>query len=838
VRSDNGDKIYFPINDSVVPFSIHVNNDGNEKVDLLLSKKQIGNKIVVTDANAGAHFNNYSELNLTPQSDTLLEYNASLKTADVRNHRIDVENYSPELSNEEMRNTLFFQSQLSNSSGGPAYSGTRKIDFVRLTDQKTMNPYGSAILPLTMDLNMYNILGVQPVMRMDLRGSTILANQAVLGYQTQFNFTTATYNNQLTRDLFYRFTYTTRKADFQVGNISGGMNTIPISGKGASGSYFVLPNLRVGAYYVHSSLYSGIPSSAYGGFLNYQLKNIGSTTLQYGSRSTDDHLNKNNFANLTTSFRLLPTQQLNFSYAVSRNLYTNETNYKSGNSVSAGYTGSYFKKRLTTNIRGTVFSANYGVNSLPGANYYSRIGFSKTKKWNVFLQNHYGAFKQNTIINQLPAIVENKVLYNQLFFSINNGNTRLMPNVFFNKTHLNNIELLYRGAGFDYSQSNVVKNSRVGVSVNGGYNKLPAYKDIKDYFTMQFTFSAMFNTLSLSSRYFYGPQYINDPQTLQGAFKYPQSLFLSAQKQWQPFDAHFVLQSSVNYSYMNQFNRHILGLYPELYYFTNSKWRFSLSPGYSVNSSKADQAINVYQGEHQSELPPQKVVTESFYLNAGVRKEFGIPVPKKFSGRAFSTITFTTFLDANGNKVKDKNEVVIKDVVIRAGNDEVITNEDGKATFINMASGKYRYSATSLYELNGWFPLIDDSLIVGVNEEINVPFMKGIKLTGGVIFQKEHYSGMSANVDLSRILITAADSSGKLYKGLTDSKGNYVLYIPPGHYLLNMDEGFVGKGFIVLKNNADLKLKDEDSFNYNFYILEKKRKVNIKKFGEENGDIK
>jgi hypothetical protein len=111
--------------------------------------------------------------------------------------------------------------------------------------------------------------------------------------------------------------------------------------------------------------------------------------------------------------------------------------------------------------------------------------------------------------------------------------------------------------------------------------------------------------------------------------------------------------------------------------------------------------------------------------------------------------------------------------------------------------------------------------------------MKGIKLSGNIILQKERFSGVGSSIDLSRILITATEAGGKEYKALTDNKGNYTIYLPPGQYFLNMDEGFIGKGFIVLKNNAEMKLQDVESVNYNFYILEKKRKINIKKFGEE-----
>ncbi|CAN5597946.1 hypothetical protein BH11BAC2_BH11BAC2_13320 [soil metagenome] len=838
VRSESGDRIYFPVNDSIVPFSINVNNEGNEKIDLLLSKKQLGNKIQVEEVTPDPENKQYNELILAPETDTTLDFNATLQKTYYNNQRIDIENYSPSAMNEEMRNTLFFQSQLSNNTDGRMFSGSRRLDFIRLSDQKMLNPYGSACIPLIVDANMYNILGLQPIMRVDMRGSTMLSNQAILGYQTQFNFTRSTYNNQITRDLFYRLSYSTKRGEVQAGNISGGLSLIPISGKGISGSYFVTPDLRVGAYYVQSRINAAEKSHAYGGFTRYQYKKIGNATLQYGRTIFEESRRENTYAGISTAVRVLPTQQLSFGYAISRNDYKLIGETKTGNSLSAGYAGSFFHKKLYTYLRGSLFSANYGANSLPSAHYFHRSGYTPGKNWSIVLQNTLSNYQQNSIINQNAVIVKNHTSYNQLFFNFNKREARFMPSVFYNATELNTIRLIYRGVGMDYSKSTLGGRSRMGISIRGGYNKLPDYSDIKDYFTLQFTYSAMIKTFSFNTRYYYGPQYVSDPQILRNSFKYPQSIFFSAQQQWQPRNKHFVFQASANYSYMNQFNRHSFGFYPEAYYFNRTKWRFKLSPGYSVNSSKSERAVQTYQGEAFPETAPSRVVTHNFYLNVGVRKEFGIPVPKKWTKHAFTNLNFTAFLDANGNKIKDKNEVVIKNVVIRVGNDEVITNEEGKAGFSNIAGGTYSLKTWSLYELNGWYPLVDDSIFSSVSDEVNIPFVKGIKLNGNITLQKERYSGVNATVDLSRILITAINESGKKFQAITDNKGNYVLYLPPGKYFLNMDEGFVGKGFIVLKNNAEISLQDIESYNYNFYILEKKRKMNIKKFGEEDPEKK
>ena len=830
VSSEEGTKIYFPVNDSIVPFSINVNNDGNEKIDLLLYKKQLGNRIYVADEAENRSRNNYHELNLEPLEDTTLRYTAALQHRFETDRRIDVENYTPTAMNEEIRNTIFFQSQLSNNTEGTVFSGYRRMDFVRLSDEKTVNPFGSSVIPLTMDLNTYNILGIQPVMRLDLRGNTILNNEALLSYQTLFNFTNYRYSNEITNDVFYRVAYIHRKGDLQFGNISGGLSLIPVSGRGVSGSYFVTPSLRTGAFYVRNTddNRSGY-AQAYGGFMRYQLKNIGTSTLQVGRSEFDNAGRTNNYAALSNSVRLMPNQQVNFGIAVSRNSYDNAAT-QTGYSYFGGYTGAFLKKKLNTNLRAAVFSSAYSASRLPSQNFFHRSSYTVSKKLTVILQNTLNRYQQYTILGATGPRIQNEMNYNQLFFNFGVNSSRIMPGIFWNQTRLNNFELLYRGVSLDYSKSSISGRSRFGASLIGGYNTLPQYRDIPAYFTMQVGITAQHKTMSFNGRYFYGPQYVSNAAAVNNTLKYPQALFLSLSKQFQPENKSIVFQGNASYTYMNQYNRHTIGIFPEAYYFTRSKWRFKLSAGYSFNASKTERSNNNTPGIIFPEEEVRKVVTHNFFLNAGVRKEFGIPVPKKLSKKKFATMHFQAFLDVNGNRVKDKNEIIIKNVVIRVGNDEVITNENGEAVFKNVGAGKYAIRAMSLYDLKGWYPLLSDSISADNSSIIAIPFVKGIRLNGNVVLQKAKFSSLNENADLSRILISATDSAGKEYQALTDQTGAFSIYLPPGKYKLTMDEGIVGRGFAVLKNNVEIELSNLESYNYNFYILEKKRKVNMKKF--------
>ena len=224
----------------------------------------------------------------------------------------------------------------------------------------------------------------------------------------------------------------------------------------------------------------------------------------------------------------------------------------------------------------------------------------------------------------------------------------------------------------------------------------------------------------------------------------------------------------------------------------------------------------------------------------GVRKEFGIPIPKIFSKKRFTDIQFVAFLDVNGNHKKDKNEVLLENIVIRLGDNEIQTNENGSATLYNLQSGTYKLTTFSLIDLEGWFSILDDSLLVTDQKIQYVPFVRGVKLYGNVILDREKYAKEMENpIELSRIRITATDTMGKALSTLTGAGGEFQLYVPYGTYVLTMDETILDGRFSLAQNNIKVTVKQGmESLYYSFYIIERKRKISVKKFDSNGQEIK
>ena len=217
-------------------------------------------------------------------------------------------------------------------------------------------------------------------------------------------------------------------------------------------------------------------------------------------------------------------------------------------------------------------------------------------------------------------------------------------------------------------------------------------------------------------------------------------------------------------------------------------------------------------------------------LGATIRKEFGIPIP--FAKKRNFTKTFIAFYDLNGNSIKDKDEPSLENVIVKVANHELITNKEGVARLIYANGGTFAYTIYSLDELNGWFPNVEDSLTIVSQGNEFVPFVKGIKLYGSIVVDRERLSiDAEKALDLTNVKLTA--TGDKNHHTLTDFKGNFEFYLPNGSYTISINEAILGNQFKLAKNDISVYLSQGiEGVFITFYIIEKKRKVSRKVFGK------
>lgn len=833
------DRIYFLNNEKTTSFGLNIFNAGNENQDILLTLNEVGRDIVLQDTTGKIITKKFFDLNVAPQDDTSMFFKMSYFEGRRNFRMIDNETYLPKSNTEEKKFTLFAKTTESKQSSKSVFTTGKKIDFVRLSNQKKINPYGTSVVPLIVDANIYNILGNQPIMNLVLKGNTILENGANLIYFTQVNYTAYNFNgNDFLRNSSWFVGYYERRGDIQIGNVaSTGAIGLTSSGKGISGHYHINQKQTVGAFFTRSPTLFGAPDRTTFGFSHRYIFNNRKQLLTAIGRIVNER------AKLTTDyiggrfgFNVTKNHQFGAGATLTRNVKEITNLQTFGYLVNANYSGLYFKNKLSTNLRGTYSSKNFAALETSRLILTHRSVYRLSKTWTSILQNNYNRFDSPYYVNGVRTFIDNSIFNNQLFLVKSAVEQKFMPNVFYNISNVYRTILHYRGVGVDYNYFSMEKNFRFSTSVKGGYNNLINYPSIKEYFTFQLFTLCQYQNISFNIRYNYGPQAARIVDSTLG-YRYPQLFYLSLQHQYLFSDTRFMLQTNANYSYSNLAYNHSFGIYPELYFFSYDGWRFKLTFGYNLNISNRNKA-GLYDPNsplnHTGDESLKPQVGQNFSMGAGVRKEFGIPIPKRFTKQRFANAQFIAFLDANGNRVKDNDEIALENVVIRLNEDEVLTNDLGSAKFLNIKYGSYLLSVIQLEDYKGWFPLKNDSIIIeGLNEKYYVPFVRGIKLAGNIVMDREKYAAdANDQLDLSRIRVTVTDSAGKAFSTLTDPKGGFALYVPSGKYMLNMDEAVLGERFALAQNNIEIELKiGMDGFFYSFYVVEKKRRIIMRKSG-------
>jgi hypothetical protein len=163
--------------------------------------------------------------------------------------------------------------------------------------------------------------------------------------------------------------------------------------------------------------------------------------------------------------------------------------------------------------------------------------------------------------------------------------------------------------------------------------------------------------------------------------------------------------------------------------------------------------------------------------------------------------------------------------------EDLVTNDKGEVTYENIPAGVYSIRPSSLVGQTEWMEGTAQEVTIDKKQTINIPLSRGLKLTGVLLVAREKYSDETP-VEVGRIRVTAIDSTGKSYSVLTDRKGEFVMYLPGGVYTVTINESALGEKFILQQNRLVLDLsKVSGTYKISFNAIEKRRKMEIKKFG-------
>jgi hypothetical protein len=829
---EEGARMYFKNGETEKDFTYSIMNTGNFTQDILLSHKSNSQDAILKDTNDRVLSDRAATISLQPGHDTTITYRVSTTDFTKRNFKkVSIQNHNPNANLKLRKHSVYINSTEPKGLGADIKKKGNKVDIIKLPNAVKATPYGYPNLPLTVEANVQNILSDFTFMSLNMRGFKQINKNASISYFTQLNYSQAYWNDQILKTVPWYIGYYDRNTTVELGQVSGDLIGVYNFGQGIKASHTYLTKHKTSAFYVRDpSIFKEARTESFGVGHEFKVSENFKVAGKIG-RGINNYTNTTiDVATLNPSFNIRKRHFFNFSAAVSdrKEGLTRPPVSVKGYLVGMNYSTNYFHKKVKTNLSARYNDPNFSYGSFERVTGNHRTSITVNPRLNIYINNNYQDMTSFKTTGNNVGFTQ-KLIYNNVVFSNSTKHGTFQPGVFYNLTDFFNNRVHSRGVTFRFSKFDFQKNILTSMFIKAGYND-PLDIPVKaDYFTLELSSLIRYKVWNFSAKYNYGALSTNSLVSMQREGVTPQSLRVSVQNQYQFANPHYVIENSLSYNYNNRFNGHNVGIYPQFYYFTDSGWRYGAQMNYTYSSSNYGSIYDSYNLNTQATSERGTVTNSNVNVSVSIKKEFGIPVP--FAKKRHASNTVIAFYDVNGNHMKDKDEPVMENIIVRINGVEVITNEKGEAQMTNMPVGTYPFSIIALDKMEGWFADINDSILIMNSGTINIPFVRGVKVYGDVILdrQKIAIADKDKLFDMSRIKITA--TGGKVYHTLTDIDGHFEFYLPNGEYTLTMDETILGDTYKLSRNNIPLTLKaSQDGVYMSFYIVEKRRKVEFKTF--------
>lgn len=868
---------YFSSRKKYVPINVTISNKGNATEHIMLQLNS-GNNLRIRDFDFP---NDEIYIEVLQGKDTTLTF--------------DVKFYDEGM-------TLDDFSEKENSIEFTAVDQTiikKSLRFVKAPSEYKNNSHFLSFTPLSIELLSQNILTSQdPFLNLYVRGSVLFDEQDHnLSYRLNLlNFTNA--QGSLTRSqTLWRYSnvylnYKFNNSILEVGDISSSGLDLAFATRGAKFRYKF-------SDYVSASVSGGrnifYPISTFGADANFKVKTV---NLKLGGSIVENDYSLISLRNVGASvnFPLLKHHGLGLTYSTGQRIHRYQigdfpvvedpnTSF-SGNRIGA--THNFNTKILRINTQFDYYSPFYAGNVNNSINANNSIYFKLGEKSNISSNFRYLSLNIYQVIRGRIVPSPNFALTTE----------RLSINRFFNKKLTGSVGGIYNNSTITtfYSAINgefTNETNNYALFTRLGF-KLSSIKSLSLYFERGFyqpisiyvapgTEGFNPNRLTQSSRLSINYRQHNGGLNM----VYIRGVLNPNQIQnFSTLEANQTLMIRPYYfdTYFN--DRLFLEVFGNMLIQTSSKienYSLNLRPKVMFNRGWSARLLLNYNLSNRELSEDEKVSNTSFFVSAGIKKEFQIQQP----GVKYYDLTCIFFKDINGNGIKEEFEPELEDIVTRikrtsnrpiivdgytvskqkkgrdylffadlnnnsiADDDEPtfdnVTNEDfeksiqkGSFSEIEMISdrdGTLRYEKMpegdfdlSYYPLNNLDGLYHpggntEKVTVVGNTTYYIPFIEGYKVRGRVKINRDNLS--TDIVKLDNIPITAVGSNGQQFKTLTNSHGDYNLMLPPteGEYIIKVTNVF-GPNFSIYQDEFQVVFNGIKTFDIEFIFDEKKRGVN------------
>ncbi|MCF8299291.1 MAG: hypothetical protein K9J13_17210, partial [Saprospiraceae bacterium] len=828
-------KVYFTNNSDSTNFEVRLQNLGNSDENIIITLFP-DKELSLFDFNTDIPNQFSTKIYLPVGFDTIIKYSIRrnpenlLPTENnyIDKHRTDKHSVKVLATNE-------------NKSLVKSKSWKGNIDFFKLPNEYVYSSNNYSSVPLIFDFNTYNLMSNSTYATLDIHGNTNLPKDRTISYYYQANYNQNYLKARTFLGNYHYFGYGSKNLNVELGNVGASRGGLNLSGKGIKTSFRVKKHW-IGGMYMRSPDFTEDKLTGYSVNHSYNSKNF-----KFGTsfQKKLDKISKVNIDLLNTN--------LNFRIKQSHNIgldlgYSQEEHYwnpakklnLSGYTYALNYSGSIKKFRYFARYQSSTdkYSVYRGMNSMAG-----NLNYNLSKNNNLAVSYNY--FNYEPLLYYHGELLNNKISTEKTTYSLKyirtSGNSNFIVNPIMHNVNSQSVSAITRGMNLEYRYRKT-RDFVFYTTVFGGFTKVPDYT-LPDFFISQLRGTIKYKMLSANARYYYGPYYTQEILKFVSDSINPQKIYTSLYHDYWFNSNKCLVKTTLSYNYTQLYKRNMFNLRPEFFYFSKSGYRFSIYSRVLLMSESEFQR----QNQGYIEVPNETKTTKKIEFGIGLRKEIGFPI----SFKKFFDIDVVVYRDMNGNGKQDQNEDGIGNMLIMVKYQdtikpensidmadlekgfELVTNSRGQAVFTNIPLGEYVITAYPLASMGGWFDGRTFNYTIDKDRTLYIPLNKGAKVSGGIILERDKFSSFK-DVNLSNIRVTAVSSKGQTFSTLTDIQGKFSMFLPNGNFTIMINESALGSKFEFLQNNIYLELTDDfENYSISFYVIEKKRKLQVTKF---NGD--
>ena len=718
-----------------------------------------------------------------------------------------------------------------------SWSGTTQ--FTKAGNKSQFNDFARSAIPLTFEANVYDVLSSGTTMSLDAYGNTTFSGNRLLSYRFQTVFINNYFNENTFLGNNHYLGYFDDHTSIELGEVNGWGRSL-LSGRGIKASYNYGKHTLGGMITRSPGFFKNYHSEGYGLYYNMKMQGLNwsnnySHNASYTNGLSSEILNTFLSKKINANNQIAVGGGYSIDHVINRNA--------NGYGYEINYSGSY--KKLIFSLGNTfgnpVYVLGRGVNM-----YTTRTSYALNQR------NNFSLSTQN--FTQRPSYFVNRTLISgnyirsdryEFRWGMNTPSYSLVLKPAYQWDENRRIRVATRLIGAEYNVKNI---SHVRFSAMGsmGYAKAVDYT-LPDFFVSRFSTYARWDKIYLSLRYTYGPTQLAEQTRFINDRINPQSIYLMSTYDYWMSNDKILISTTSSFLYETYFKKTTFRVRPEVFYYAKNGIRLSF---YASFFSSAQGANPIYD-EQSGRTPFEKISNDELNIGFGIRKQFGVPIP----GKKFMTLHAVIFKDLNGNHKQDKNEEGVENILVniraaelfnssddsatvkKENGEDFISDKKGEVIYENIPGGIYKIKCVSLTPNGEWFDAGEQDYQIDNKQTIYIPLTRGVRIKGSVLVEKDKYSFQESEMDLSRVRITAIDSSGKSYSVLTDVKGEFVINLPTGQYVLAINESAFGNNYTFIQNKINLDLsKNYENFSITFNAIERKRKMEIQKF--ENNKTK